>query len=142
MEISTFIFSSDITCRAGLAFWLAHWTSIIRCEDGKLKRIQLQFPSEPSLRIHQNLIKGLLQSLLLAKRLIEAFVQSGGLQKLTYKGTFTLLIVVAGNTSEWLYGSPSANVRLLRDDYGLPYCYYTKPACIRTMRQSGYPWHD
>lgn len=124
---------------------LSTWTpflSIIRFENGKLIKIKLQFPSEPPPRIYQNLFKGSLHSLLLAKRLIEAFVQSGALQKLTYKGTFTLLIVVAGNTSEWLYGSPSANVRLLRDDYGLPYCYYTKPACIRTMRQSGYPWHD
>lgn len=79
------------------------WTpflSIIRFENGKLIKIKLQFPSEPPPRIYQNLFKGSLHSLLLAKRLIEAFVQSGALQKLTYKGTFTLSIVVTANTSD------------------------------------------
>lgn len=89
------------------------WTpflSIIRFENGKLIKIKLQFPSEPPPRIYQNLFKGSLHSLLLAKRLIEAFVQSGALQKLTYKGTFTLSIVVTANTSEWRWKAPSAYV--------------------------------
>lgn len=94
---------------------LPTWTpflSNIRFENGKLIKIKLQFPSEPPPRIYQNLFKGSLHSLLLAKRLIEAFVQSGALQKLTYKGTFTLSIVVTANTSEWRWKAPSANVRL------------------------------